>query len=82
MLVPPMKKEQGKSILYLCNRSKLKEDAEGYQRNANVDNVKIMTYQQAEEIIKRANKHYFGLDVLEYHFFLQLTLFKLSFSFY
>lgn len=61
-------KEQGKSILYLCNRSKLKEDAEGYQRNANVDNVKIMTYQQAEEIIKRANKHYFGLDVLKaYH---------------
>lgn len=48
-------------ILYLCNRTALKSDAETYKEKFKVLNVTIMTYQELEWILMQKNRQYNNL---------------------
>lgn len=71
---------QGKTVLYLCNRSKLKEQIEEKVNNSDLKgNVEILTYQKLQELLKSGDTiPTFDVYICdEAHFFLADSEFNL-----
>jgi hypothetical protein len=68
-------KAQGKNILYLCNRSRLKEQIQERVDKNNLDNIDVMCYQKIEKNRKN-NIEYDYIIVDECHYFTSDSVFN------